>query len=167
MRKLLFLTLLFLSSQARASGNFIDALGGRCGTILFEIEGLSSPNDIKQNKIQLSKIKELKACLDLYTQYGGNFQELNKRYETALNLSRCDIKKFSDEILKNQETNNKKNKQNTTDTISSLIQLHYLSFQRFIKNSNCLNYYLYKDKYPDCATITYLSTECNTNNNTK
>lgn len=169
MRKLLFLTLLLLSSQAQASGDFIDTLGGECGRMLYRMNEYSYHKDIKLSQIQLSRINELKTCLDLYRQYGGDFQELNKRYYTALEISKCAYDYYikinppaqtlpTDDlktILDKEKQNNK------PEDYQNFI------FNEAIKNSNCLNYYLYKDKYPDCATITYLSTECNTTNNTK
>jgi hypothetical protein len=169
MRKLLFLTLLILSSQAQASGNFIDTLGGECGRMLYKMNEYTQVDNIKLSKIQSSRINELKTCLDLYRQYGGDFQELNKRYYTALEISKCaydyyikinppaqtlptdDLKTILDKEKQNKKPQDYQN----------------FIFDEAIKNSNCLNYYLYKDKYPDCGTITYLSTECNTTKNTK
>lgn len=169
MRKLLFLTLLLLSSQAQASGNFIDTLGCECGRMLYQMNEYTYVKDIKLNQIQSSKINELKTCLDLYRQYGGDFQELNKRYYTALKISKCAYDYYikinpSAQILPTDDLKTKldKEKQNKKP-----LDYQNFIFDEAIKNSNCLNYYFYKDKYPDCATITHLSTECNTTNNTK
>jgi hypothetical protein len=165
----IFLTSLFLNTQSQASGNFIDTLGCECGRMLYNMNEHIYHKNIKLSQIQSSRINELKTCLDLYRQYGGDFQELNTRYNTALAISKCAYDYYIKinppaQILPTDDPKTRLDKEKQNNEPQSYKDL---IFDEAIKNSNCLNYYLYKDKYPDCGTITYLSTECNTTKNTK
>lgn len=152
----IFLTSLFLNTQAQANANFINTLGAECGRMLYRMNEYLYHDDIKLNKIQLSKINELKTCLDLYTQYGGDFKELNIRYYTALGISGC----FYRDYIKSISSSNSQTEDKKAKELEAANVLKKELFNNLIKNSNCLNYYLYKDKYPECSEIIYLKTIC-------
>lgn len=165
MKYLLFilLTSLLLCTQAQANANFINTLGAECGRMLYKMNEYQHHDNIKLNKIQISKINELKTCLDLYSQYGGDFNELNIRYYTALEISDC----FYRDYIKSISSSNSQTEDKKTKELEVASVLKKELFNNLIKNSNCLNYYLYKDKYPECNAILYLNTECKAVDNKK
>lgn len=152
MKKLLFILSLVLPINTNAA-TFIDTLGGECGRMLYKMNEYQHHDNIKLNKIQISKINELKTCLDLYTQYGGDFKELNIRYNTALALAKCHYEQYKKEIPPAEVLS-------SDDIATKLNAEHRTAFNTFIKQSPCLNYYLYKDALSMCSEITYLKTIC-------